>query len=132
MNPWVVILLITAGIVFGLDYLVRRKKWKDNTRLEKISLVVNMVSVSPYMLLSAFGILWGIVPGSPETAFGEILYNVTLNMGSYFFVVAAAAVILTFVLRKMAKVKASIWVNVIAFAYIVLALIANNIAGKLL
>ena len=91
-----------------------------------------MVSVSPYILLSVFGIMWRIVPGSPETAFGEILYNVTLYMGSYFFVVAAVAVIMSFVLRKMAKVKASIWVNVVAFAYIVLALIFNNIAGKLL
>ena len=32
MNPWIVILLVTAGIVFGIDYLLRRKKWNDNSK----------------------------------------------------------------------------------------------------
>ena len=40
MNPWVIILFVTAGVVFGLDYLFRRKKWKDNSQEEKISLIV--------------------------------------------------------------------------------------------
>ena len=49
MNPWVIILFVTAGVVFGLDYLFRRKKWKDNSQEEKISLIVNMFSVGPYI-----------------------------------------------------------------------------------
>ena len=36
MNPWVMILLVMAGAVFGLDYLIRRKKWKDNTKRVKV------------------------------------------------------------------------------------------------
>ncbi len=49
MYPWIVILLVTAVVVFGLDYLFRRKKWKDNTTGEKISLIINMLSVAPYI-----------------------------------------------------------------------------------
>lgn len=132
MNIWVIILFIMAGAVFGLDYLLRRKKWKDNSKEEKISLLVNAFSVGLYLFLSALGILWGIVPVSPETAFGEMLYDVTLRMGGVYFWVAAAAVILSFVFRKMGKNKASIWINVIAFAYIVVVLGVNSFAGKIL
>ena len=121
-----------AGAVFGLDYLLRRKKWKDNSKEEKISLLVNAFSVGPYLFLSALGLLWGIVPGSPETSFGEMLYDVTLEMGGIYFLVAAAAVILSFVFRKIGKNKASIWINVIAFVYIVVVLGINSLAGKIL
>ena len=132
MNIWVIILFVMAGAVFGLDYLLRRKKWKDNSKEEKISLLVNAFSVGPYLFLSALGMLWGIVPGSPETAFGEMLYDVTLEMGGIYFLVAAAAVILSFVFRKIGKNKASIWINVIAFVYIVVVLGLNAFAGKIL
>ena len=132
MNPWVIILFVTAGVVFGLDYLIRRKKWKDNSQEEKISLIVNMFSVGPYIFLSALGMLWGITSNSPETAFGEVLYDATLMMGGVYFVVAAAAVILSFVFRKRGKIKASIWTNVIAFAYIAVVLTVNYFAGKVL
>ena len=132
MNPWVIILFVTAGVVFGLDYLFRRKKWKDNSKAEKISLLVNMFSVGVYIFLSALGMLWGIVAYSPETAFGEVLYDATLMMGGIYFVVAAAAVILSFVFRKRGKIKASIWTNIIAFAYIAVVLTVNYLAGKIL
>ena len=132
MNPWVIILFVTAGVVFGLDYLIRRKKWKDNSQEEKISLIVNMFSVGPYIFLSALGMLWGITSNSPETAFGEVLYDATLMMGGVYFMVAAAAVILSFVFRKRGKIKASIWTNVIAFAYIAVVLTVNYFAGKIL
>ena len=132
MNPWIIIMLVMASIVFGLDYLVRRKKWKENSKEEKISLIVNMVSVGPYMFLSAIGMLWGIVPGSPETPLGNILYDVTLTMGGIYFIIALVAVILSFVFRIIKKAKASIWTNVIAFAYVVVVLTVNALAGKLL
>ena len=132
MNPWIIILLVTAAIVFILDYLFRRKKWKFNSKQEKISLLVNMFSVSPYIFLSAFGLLWGIVAGSPETAFGLILYKTTLMMGATFFAVAAVAVIMSLVFRKKGKIKASIWINVIAFVYIALVLAVNSLAEKIL
>ena len=132
MNPWIIILLVTAAMVFIHDYLFRRKKWKFNSKQEKISLLVNMFSVGPYIFLSAFGLLWGIVAGSPETAFGLILYKTTLMMGATFFAVAAVAVIMSLVFRKKGKIKASIWINVIAFVYIALVLAVNSLAEKIL
>ena len=132
MNPWIIILFVMAGIVFVLDYLLRRKKWKDNSKGEKISLLVNMFSVGVYIFLSALGMLWGIVAYSPETAFGKKLYDATLMLGGIYYIVAIAAVILSFVFRKMGKIKASIWTNVIAFAYIAVVFTVNYLAGKIL
>ena len=132
MNPWIIILLLAAGVVFGLDYLLRRKAWHNNSKEEKISLLVNMFSVGPYIFLSALGALWGIVPGSPETALGEVLYDATLIMGGIYFVVAAVAAILSLIFRKKGKLKASIWINVIALVYIAAVLAVNSLAGKIL
>ena len=132
MNPWIAILLVMAGVVFGLDYLFRRKKWKDNSKGEKISLLVNMFSVGVYIFLSALGMLWGIVAYSPETALGEMLYDATLMLGGIYYIVAIAAVVLSFIFRKIGKIKASIWTNVIAFAYIAVGLTVNCLAGKIL
>ena len=129
---WIIILLAAAGIVFGLDYLLRRKAWKDNSKKEKISLLVNMFSVGPYLFLSALGMLWGIVPGSPKTAFGKVLYDATLMMGGTYFVIAAVAVILSLIFRKKGILKVSIWINVIALAYIATVLAVNSFAGKIL
>ena len=132
MNPWIMLALVFAGIVFGIDYLLRKKKWKNNTKGEKISLLINMFSVGPYAFLSAVGLLWGIASNSPETALGEVIYDVTLTMGSIYFVIAIAAVIVSLILRKYGKTKASIWVNAISLAYIVIVLFANHLAGILL
>ena len=132
MNPWVIILFLTAGIVFGLDYIIRRKTWKTNSNGEKISLIINMFSVGPYVFLSVLGMLWGIVSYSPETPLGMVLYNATLTMGEFFFVVAVAAVVLSFVFRKRGNIKASIWINAAAFAYMAVVLAVNGLSGKLL
>ena len=132
MNPWVIILFTMAVIVFGVDFLLRKKKWKENSKEEKISLIVNMFSVGPYIFLSILGMLWGIVPGSPDTSFGEILYDATLMMSGTYFLVAGAAVILSLVFRKSGKTKASIWVNVIAFLYIAAVFAINSFASKVL
>ena len=132
MYPWIIILFVTAGIVFGLDYLLRRKKWKDNSKEEKISLIVNMFSVGPYVFLSVLGMLWGIASGSPETAFGQMLYDATLMMGGIYFIVAIVAVVLSFIFRKKGKIKASIWTNVVALVYIAVVLAVNSLIGKIL
>lgn len=132
MNPWIIVLFVTAAAVFGLDYLIRRKKWKDNSKPEKISLLIHMFSVAPYVFLSVFGMLWGIVSNSPETAMGRVLSDATLLLGGVYFIVAIAAVILSFVFRKKGKVKASIWTNVIAFVYFAVVMAVNELAGKIL
>ena len=132
MNPWIMIAFVMAGTVFGIDYLFRREKWKNNSKDEKISLIVNMVSVGPYAFLSVLGMLWGIASNSPDTALGEVLYDVTLMMGRIYFVIAIGSVIASLILRKKEKVKASIWVNVIALAYIAVVLTVNSLVGKIL
>ena len=132
MNPWVIILLVMAVVVFGLDYLFRRKKWKDNTTVEKISLIINMLSVAPYIFLSVLGMLWGITGSGVETAFGKVLYDATLMLGGIYFIFAIAAVILSFIFRKIGKIKASIWTNVIALLYIIVVFVVNSLAGSLL
>ena len=132
MNPWIMITLVLAGIVFGIDYLLRRKNWKNNTKEEKIGLLVNMFSVGPYAFLSVVGLLWGIASNSPKTALGEVVYNATLTMSSIYFVIAIIAVIASLVLRKYGKIKASIWVNAIALTYIVIVLFVNYLVGRIL
>ena len=132
MNPWIIITLVMACIVFGIDYLLRRKKWRENSKDEKNSLLVNMFSCGPYAFLSVLGAFWGIVSYSPKTAFGDILYNATLIMGEFYFIVAIAAVIVSLLLRKKGKTKLSIWVNVSALTYIIIVLVVNSLAGKML
>ena len=64
MNAWVIILLVMAAAVYGIDYLVRRKKWHANSKAEKISLLMNRFSVGFYAFLSALGLQWVIEPQS--------------------------------------------------------------------
>lgn len=132
MYPWLLILFASAGFVFCLDYLVRKKRWKDNSGAEKLSLLVNMFSVGPHAFFSMLGLLWGIVPLTPKTQFGMILYDVTLTLGEVYFAVALAAVMMSFVFRIKGKAKAGIWVNVIAFLFIAVVLAVNSLAGKVL
>ena len=129
MNIWLTLTLIAAAIVYGIDYLVRRKKWRDNTKDEKISLLVNMFSIGPHLFFSAAGLLWSIGSGRPENAFAAVMYDVTLAMGSIYFFLAAAAAIASLVLRKMGRSKASTWINVIALAYIVIVLGISGLLG---
>ena len=132
MNPWIIIILVAAGAVFIIDYLLRKKKWKENTKKEKISLLVNMFSAGPYIFISALGMLWGIVAKNPETAFGKAIYDATLMMAGYYFVVAVAAAVSSLILRKKGKTKLSIWVNIIALAYITVVLAVNSLVGEIL
>lgn len=132
MNPWIIITFVMASVLFGIDFLLRRKKWKNNSKAEKISLLVNMFSAGPYVFLSALGMLWGIASNSPETDFGQVLYDATLMMGSSYFVIASGVVIASLILRKKEKIMASIWVNVIALAYIAVVLTVNALVGHIL
>ena len=132
MNPWIVITLFCAVIVFGIDYLLRRKKWKDQLRGEKISLLINMFTAGPHIFMSGLGMLWGIVGSSPDHAFGEFLYNATLMMGSTYFIVAIVVVISSLILRKKEKIKASIWIQGIALLYIIVVLAVNYFVGEVL
>lgn len=61
-----------------------------------------------------------------------MLYNVTLIMGASYFIVAIAAVIASFILRKIGKIKASIWINIISLLYIIAVLSITCLVGNIL
>ena len=88
MNPWIIIALVGAVIVFLIDLALRRKKWNMNTTKEKISLVIHMIFVTLYVFSSVLGMLWGIVGSSSDTIFGQKLYDITLVMANYIWAVA--------------------------------------------
>lgn len=132
MNPWLVILLLMAAAVFGLDRLIRKKKWAENTKEEKVSLLVNMFSVGVYAFASVVGMLWGLAAGGAESVIGEVISEVTYWMAGTYFIVALVAVVLSFVLRAAGKAKASTWTNIIALLYIVVVLTVNTLAGAFL
>ena len=129
MNPWIIIALVLAAVIYAIDYLFRKKKWKDNSKLEKISLIIHMCSGGPYVFLSGLGMLWGIVDSNPKTTFGEFIYKLTLMMGEYYFIVAIVTMIASFILRKKEKTKASIWINVLSLLYIIAVLSINSLVG---
>ena len=129
MNPWLIIGLIGAGIIFLLDYVMRRKKWSQNSKQEKISLLLNMFSVSIYAFASALGLLWGITGSGAETAVGEMIYSVTLVMVGIIGVIALVATMGSLILRKKNKIKASIMINIFALVYIIVAFGINSLTG---
>ena len=125
MNPWIIILLLGAIIVFLLDFIFRRKKWKSNTKTEKVSLLLNMVFVGIYIFASGLGMRWGITGSGADTAFGQTLYDVTLTMLGFNWVIALVATIGSFILRKRGKIKASILINVIGLGYMIILFAIN-------
>ena len=127
MNPWIIITLVLAAIIYLIDFLVRKTKWKNNTKQEKISLIVHMLTAGPFVFVSVYGILMGITGCSADTTFGRALYDATIMLGGIFFLVTPAASIASFILRKKNKTKASIWANVIASTYIIVISILNTL-----
>ena len=132
MHLWIIMGLPVAGAVLLIDFLIRRKKWSANTLAEKLSLIVNMISGIPYLFASALGMLLGISGSGAETAIGNVIYEVTLSLAGIYFIIATAAIVGSLILRKKGKIKASIWINVAALAYIVVVVVANYLAVELL
>ena len=131
MNPWIIILLLGAVIIFLLDFIFRRKKWKSNTKTEKVSLLLNMVFVGIYIFASGLGLLWGITGSGADTAFGQTLYDVTLTMLGFNWVIALVATIGSFILRKRGKIKASILINVMGLGYMIALFVINYLTELL-
>ena len=129
MNPWITIALVSAAIVFGLDYVLRRKKWKDNIKAEKISLLINMFSVGVYVFASVLGLFWGITGSGADTALGEMIYNATLVMAGLIWAIAIVATLGSFILRKKGKTKASIWINIITLGYIIVVFVVSSLTS---
>ena len=99
--------------------------------LEKISLILNMFFVGVYAFASILGMLCGITGSGADTAFGQALYDVTLLMLGFNFVVALVATIGSLILRRKGKTKASIWINVIGLGYMIILFVINSLTGLL-
>ena len=79
-----------------------------------------MVFVGIYIFASGLGLLWGITGSGADTAFGQTLYDVTLTMLGFNWLIALVATIGAFILRKKGKIKASILINVIGLGYMII------------
>lgn len=84
-----------------------------------------MILVGIYLFASGLGLLWGITGSGADTAFGQIVYDVTLVMLGFNWLIALIATIGSFILRKIGKIKASILINVIGLGYMVILFVIN-------
>lgn len=129
-------MFILTGIVlmfvfFGVDYLVRRKKWKDNTKDEKASLIINLVTIPVYYIMGTVGILFAIVGTTAKTEFGNILFEISGVLSSFTGVIVLIVTIGALILRKKGQVRGSKWIHMGSFIYIMLYAALANLSNVL-
>ena len=73
---WLIPTLIFAGIILLIDFIVRRKKWSQNTKTEKSGLGLTVIAAFPYIFCSAYGFLFGIVGAQGSSAVMVALHNI--------------------------------------------------------
>lgn len=117
MIIWIVPTLFFAGVVLLIDFIVRRKKWHENTKTEKTGLVLTLLVSFPYIFCSIYGSLFGI--GGPQGASSLMiaLHEIVVLGGQSIFWVCLAATIASLVLRRREKAAASNWSLMIGFLY---------------
>lgn len=120
---WLLPSAIYAGIVFLIDYVLRRKKWKENTRIEKQSLLMSAAASFPYTFCSAFGLLMGITANDYENEILDLIQNILLMGGNFIWLVCLLVTIASLILRKKGKEVLSKKVHYIALFYIAFILI---------
>lgn len=121
MYPWIILGLFLAGLYYLVDRLVRRKKWKNNTKQEKASLIISMVCLPVYAFFSALGALIGIVAGGSSPA-AELLWMASVVVGGLFWMAALGITVASLVLRKRGKLRASCMIHVFGMGLVVLEL----------
>lgn len=122
---WIIPSLLFAGIVLMIDFLVRRKKWNENTGDEKIGLVLTLLFSYPFVFGSSMGILFG------NTSVNGLLELVIAVIVCGLPVISLASTIAALVLRKCGKAKASNWALMIGFLYYALLRTLNIIRSFL-
>jgi len=123
---WCVPSLIYSGIVLLIDFIFRRKTWKENTKSEKTGLLLTLLFSFPYVFSSTYGALFGL-----ETygygPFQKAIHTFVITGGFGISVVSIAATIASLILRKKGKSKASNWTLIIGFLYCALIVSASLI-----
>ena len=107
MLIWSVPTLCLAAVVLLIDYIVRRKKWSENTKSEKTGLILTLVVSFPYIFCSIYGRLMGIVGPRGKGPVTEFLHEVLLAAGQGAIFVCIAALVASLVLRRQGKAVAS-------------------------
>ena len=110
MNPWIAIGLFLALVYYLIDLIVRRKKWSNNTKEEKISLVLGMAILSVYAFCSALGMLIGIVGGG-GSVLSEFIHQATIAVGAVIWLLSLVSALGSIILRKKGKARASIMIH---------------------
>ena len=117
MIIWIVPTLFFAGIVLLIDFITRRKKWHENSKTEKIGLILTLLVSFPYIFCSAYGSLFGIVGPQGASSLMATLHEIVVLGGQGIVFVCLAATIASLVLRKMGKALASNWSLMIGLLY---------------
>lgn len=117
MIVWSIPTLALAGLILLIDFIVRRKKWDENTKTEKIGLILTLLVSFPYIFCSIYGVLFDIVGAKGTSALMITLYEIVVLGGKGIVFVCLAATIASLVLRRLGKAAASNWSLVIGFLY---------------
>jgi len=118
MEIWLLMFIVVILLLFGVDFLLRRKKWRENTKQEKQSLLIGAACVPAYELLSVLGIFLSIAAPTAETELGGWLFDAAVMTGRFIWIVSLAAVILGLFLRKRGNPQASKLAQLAAMGYI--------------
>ena len=125
MSIWLVPSLFYTGVVLLLDFILRRRKWSENTRSERNGLVLTMVVSFPYTFCSYFGLLMGILGPSGSSPFMLALYKIVIAGGFGIAPVCLLATVASLVLRKRGRSRASNRALVAGLAYCGLITVAS-------
>ena len=117
MIIWSVPTLIFAGVVLLFDFILRRKKWNENTKTEKIGLILTLLVSFPYIFCSIYGSLFGIVGAQGTSSLMIALHEIVVLGGKGVVFVCLAAAIASLVLRRLGRAVESNWSLVIGLLY---------------
>ena len=117
MIVWSIPTLAFAGIILLVDFIARRKKWDENTKTEKIGLILTLLVSFPYIFCSIYGVLFDIVGAKGTSALMIALYEIVVLGGKGIVFVCLAATVASLVLRRLGKAAASNWSLVIGLLY---------------
>ena len=116
---WILLAVAATGIVWLIDFIVRRKTWNQNTQAEKGSLVMTFMFSFPYIFTSVAGTLLG------KLDLGEkALSPIVVAAGYATPAVVIAGVLESIILRKQGKVAEANLAQIFAFGYCCVVIIA--------
>lgn len=126
---FLITLIVLIIAFFGLDMLIRKTSWKENTHDEKISLGINFLTIPIYYVMGSVGVLFGMVGTTAQTELGTILFEISTILGAFTGVIVIIISIFSIILRKQGRTRASKWVHMGSLVYIMLFAAIANVAN---